>query len=472
MLTTIPSGSRWCALDATFEGAFSDRYPGVWAPVPWIAEDRPHLIQMAGSDRFVHVVVETPSACFCTAVHAHTDSHQLRADLPTFQGHPRVLSIPDEELQHGATLRDGDVVIEIVNSGRRVRPFHLGVWGFFASVFIAREQGTKGIGLLFGLHYAAVMCGAGTPEAPSPDSSEARTIRSRLGRGRRSRSRSPSGSQPGFSFFPLDVRRSAIPPIVPLHMWHPSPPAEDRCFGTFPGIQGEMTVRTLCPVSGLSEPSFVSIESAWSQIVDCSQSHCGRWTNSFLPARGVRHQGSLTVLPACPPPFVSIVVQGRGVSRAVLVPQFATLPQLQFVARLCAVGQAISDVTTTPGASSSDRRRPLCLRNGDCIGLSDAAHSREGGLSARLQIVIPTLRFVPPHGPCHLLLSWEALQGFGSPLHVILRGGTWWDPVRCSFCDALGEPMRGTWIPGSVGLPARSPSDQPRSSLGGPCLLY
>ena len=222
-------------------------------------------------------------------------------------------------------------------------------------------------------------------QRPSPDSSEARTIRSRIGRGRRSRSRSPSGSQPGFSFFPLDARRSAIPPTVPLHMWHPSPAAAGRCFGTFPGIQGELTVRTLCPVSGLSEPSFVSVTSEWSQIVDCSQSHCGRWTNSFLPARGVRHQGSLTVLPACPPPFVSIVVQGRGVSRAVLVPQFATLPQLQFVARLCADGQAVSDVTTTPGASSSDRRRPLCLRHGDCIGLSDEVRSREGGLSARLQ---------------------------------------------------------------------------------------
>ena len=165
LLTTIPCGSWWCALDATFEGAFSDRYPGIWAPVPWIAEDRPHLIQMAGSERFVHVVVETPTACFCTAVHAHTDSHQLRADLPTFQGHPRVLSIPDEELRHGATLRDGDVVIEIVNSGHGVHPFNFGVWGLFASIFLARGQGLGGIGLLFGLHYATVLCGAGTSEA-------------------------------------------------------------------------------------------------------------------------------------------------------------------------------------------------------------------------------------------------------------------------------------------------------------------
>ena len=402
------------------------------------------------------MVVETPSACFCTAVHAHTDSHQLRADLPTFQGRPRVLSIPDEELQNGATLRDGDVVIEIVNSGRRVRPFHFGVWGVLTSAFLIREQGAKGIVLLFGLHFAAVTFGAGTPEAPSPDSSEARTIRSRLGRGRRSRSRSPSGSQPGFSFFPLDARRSAILPIVPLHMWHPSPAPEDRCFGTFPGIQGEMTVRTLCPVSGLSEPSFVPVESAWSHFVDRSQSHCGRWTNSLLPARGVRHQGSLTVLPACPPPFVSIVVQGRGDPRAVLVPQFATLPQLHFVARLCADGQVVSDVTITPGASSSDRRRPLHLRNGDCIGLADAANSREGGLSARLQYrdTHSALSAASWALPFTLELGGSARFWFAArkdPSHVILRGGTWWDPVRCSFCDALGEPMRGTWIPALSG---------------------
>ena len=254
LLTTIPRGSRWCALDATFEGAFSDRYPGSWAPVPWIAEDRPHLIQIADSDRFVHVVVETPTACFCTAVHAHTDSLQLRADLPTFQGYPRVLSIPDDELQQGTTLRDGDVVIEVVDSGRRVSPIRLGVLGLIATVTHLRWRGSGGLGILYSLHYAALLCAAGPSDAPSPDSSEARTIRSRIGRGRRSHSRSPCGSQPGFRFFPQDARRSVPPSVVPLHMWHPSPTAENRCFGAFTGTQGELVVRTMCPVTGQSGP--------------------------------------------------------------------------------------------------------------------------------------------------------------------------------------------------------------------------
>ena len=456
MLTTIPRGSRWCALDATFEGPFSERYPGIWTPVPWIAEDRPHLILMAGSERFVHVVVETPTACFCTAVHAHTDSQQLRADLPSFQGRPRVLSIPDEELQYGTTLRDGDVVIELVNSGFQAHPISLPVWGLLASILQVRMRHFGCIALLLSFRYAVAMSEAGPPEAPSPDSSEARTIRSRLGRGHRSRSRSPGSSQPGFSFFPLDARRANAPPTLPVHMWHPSPPAARCCFGTFPGIQGELTVRTLCPVSGLSEPGFASVASEWSQIVAPSQSHCGRWTDSFLPVRGVRHQGSLTLLPASPPPFASIVVQGRGVSRAVLVPQFATLPQLRFVAQQGTDGLAPVDVTTSPGISSSDRRRPLCLRNGDCIGLSGADQGREGGLSVCLQYrdTQAALSAASWALPFTLELGGSARFWFAArrdPSHVILRGGTWWDPARCSFRDALGEPMRGTWIPALSG---------------------
>ena len=268
--------------------------------------------------------------------------------------------------------------------GYLVHPVSLPALGLLASIIHCRMPTVGGIALLFSLHYAVATSDAGPPEAPSPDSSEARTIRSRLGRGHRSRSRSPGRSQPDFCFFPLDARRSLAPPTVPVHMWCPSPSVERRCLGTFPGAQGEMTVRTLCPVSGLSEPYFVSVESEWSQIVDPSQSHCGRWTDSFLPVRGVRHPGSLTVLPVSPPPFASIVVQGRGVSRAVLVPQFATLPQLRFVAQQATDGLTPVDVTTSPGISNSDRRRPLCLRNGDCVGLSGTDQSREGGLSVSL----------------------------------------------------------------------------------------
>ena len=113
LLTTVPRGSRWCALDSTFEGAFADRYPGIWTPVPWIAEDRPHLIQISPSDGFVHVVVETPTACFCAAVHARTERQQLWADLPSLRHPPDVLSIPAEELDTGTTLRPGSRSVAI-----------------------------------------------------------------------------------------------------------------------------------------------------------------------------------------------------------------------------------------------------------------------------------------------------------------------------------------------------------------------
>ena len=456
LLTTIPRGSRWCALDATFEGAFSDRYPGCWAPAPWIAEDRPHLIRIADSDRFVHVVVETPTACFCTAVHAHSDSLQLRADLPTFQGYPRVLSIPDDELRQGTTLRDGDVVIEVVGSGHRVSSIRLGVLGPIVMVTHLRWRGFGGLGILYSLQLAALLCAAGPPDAPSPDSSEARTVRSRIGRGRRSHSRSPCGSQPGFRFFPQDARRSIPPSVVPLHMWHPSPSAEDSCFGTFGGMQGELVVRTMCPVTGQSGPCRVPVEAGWPQLVESCQSHCGRWTDSFISVRGSGHKGSLTVLPACPPPFSSVVIQGRGILRAVLVPQLVTLPQLCFIAQHREGGHDAVVVTTTPGVYSSDRRRPLLLRNGDCIGLSSDADGREGGLSAWSQYRDPqdALSAASWALPFVLELGGSARFWFAArrdPSHVILRSGTWWDPVRCSFRDAQEEPMQGTWIPALSG---------------------
>ncbi|CAE7241055.1 unnamed protein product, partial [Symbiodinium microadriaticum] len=129
LLTTVPRSSRWCALDSTFEGVFVDRYPGIWTPVPWIAEDRPHLIQVSSSAHLVHVVVETPDTCFCAAVQAHTERQQLWADLPTLRRPPRVLSIPDAELELGTTLRDGDVVVEPPSAAVRGHPLQWGLLG-------------------------------------------------------------------------------------------------------------------------------------------------------------------------------------------------------------------------------------------------------------------------------------------------------------------------------------------------------
>ena len=162
------------------------------------------------------------------------------------------------------------------------------------------------------------------------------------------------------------------------------------------------------------------------------------------------------MLPVCPSPFVSVVIQDGGISRAVLVPQFATLPQLRCAAQQREDGHDAVAVTTTPGVISSDRRRPLCLRNGDCIGLPGGTHSREGGLSACVQYrnTQEALSAASWALPFTLELGGSARFWFAArrdPSHVILRSGTWWDPVRCSFRDAQGEPMQGTWIPALSG---------------------
>ena len=247
LLTTIPRGSRWCALDATFEGPFSDRYPGSWAPVPWVAEDRPHLIQIAASDRFVHVVVETPTACFCTAVHMHTDGQQLRADLPTLQGFPRVLSVPDDELQSGTTLRDGDVVVEDLSLGSSTCPLS---WALLGILVGSRSSGwfwLGGAGLIFACPGAILPCAASNTDAPSPDSSEARTIRSRIGRGPRGRSRSQPGPQPSFSFFPLHTRRAICHPLCLCIYGTLSPRILADALAVLPVVR----VRSLCAPSAL-----------------------------------------------------------------------------------------------------------------------------------------------------------------------------------------------------------------------------
>ena len=170
----------------------------------------------------------------------NTDRGQLRADLPSIDGRPRVLSVPDAELMAGTMLRDGDVVIEVPSVGSR--RCLLG-WCLLSLVLGGRSPSwlwAGGLGLFLSGYWDVLPCDASSHEAPSPDSSEARAIRSRLGRGRRSRSRSRSGPRPGFTFFPVDARRAFVHPPVPLHMWHPEP----RCRAVVSPTQKTDQVRS------------------------------------------------------------------------------------------------------------------------------------------------------------------------------------------------------------------------------------
>ncbi|CAE7336457.1 unnamed protein product [Symbiodinium sp. CCMP2592] len=105
-----PAGSRWRALDYTFDGDFSLHYPGRWVPVPWIAQDHAHLVLLPEDPSRVNVIVEADGHCWCALVTAVTDAWQLWTELPSISSQPRVLGVPHQELRQGTTLRSGDVV--------------------------------------------------------------------------------------------------------------------------------------------------------------------------------------------------------------------------------------------------------------------------------------------------------------------------------------------------------------------------
>ncbi|CAE7745889.1 unnamed protein product, partial [Symbiodinium necroappetens] len=109
-LTKIPARARWSALASTFEGEFSQRYPGRWIPAPWVADDRPHLVLQPSQIDRAHVIVEDGVHTFCADVRAETDAYMLWEDLPALGSQPTVLSVPMPTLRAGTHVRTGDVI--------------------------------------------------------------------------------------------------------------------------------------------------------------------------------------------------------------------------------------------------------------------------------------------------------------------------------------------------------------------------
>ena len=122
-LTKIPARTRWSALASTFEGEFSQRYPGRWIPAPWVADDRPHLVLQPSRLGRAHVIVEDGGRTFCADVRAATDAYTLWEDLPALASQPVILSVPMPTLRAGTHVRTGDIIyVAERNSAPRGNP--------------------------------------------------------------------------------------------------------------------------------------------------------------------------------------------------------------------------------------------------------------------------------------------------------------------------------------------------------------
>ena len=112
----MPAPGHWDALARTFTGAFADRYPGAWVPVPWAFDNEVHLCLQAPDPLHCNVIVETTHVGErgptlrgrCLTVNTRATEETLGHLLQVEPWRLQVLGVGAEA--SWPILRDGDVI--------------------------------------------------------------------------------------------------------------------------------------------------------------------------------------------------------------------------------------------------------------------------------------------------------------------------------------------------------------------------
>ena len=165
----MPPPAFWSATTQAFYGRFSQKYPGQWAPVPWICADEVHLCQRATSVDSCTVILEpaaTPQCqCLTVPTWATYTTVQQACQAPVSQiwllGWPRDDCLPP--------LRDGDIFHYTISPA--YRGSHISLLISFGIGLLSPGTGGRGTSLAIAAGLiASLFVGIGATPPPVPDS--------------------------------------------------------------------------------------------------------------------------------------------------------------------------------------------------------------------------------------------------------------------------------------------------------------
>ena len=331
-LATVPAGEAWDPLAYSFTGSFVHDHPGRWTPIQWTTAIPPQLLLVSEVAALANVVVSTPEGRRVRTAPRFVAREDLAQALELVPFPLTVGGVPDLTLDQGVELRNGGVIFGssvVASSGHTFRPAAAHSVASLALLghLMLHPRSVLATGILVWLYPSLVSGGGGASsedELLSLDSDDARTVRTRSG---------PRSRSPNRRIFPRVRRGFSGRTAIPTHLWDPTAPAGTCCFPGFAPIGGQLSLRTLCPYTGWSEPRMVRHNLPWSFLENFGAGHCGRWANHFAPVGCAGRRGSLVLVPISSEPFATVLLHGHGPVRPVVVPRSITPAQFQHLTK-------------------------------------------------------------------------------------------------------------------------------------------
>ncbi|CAE7029478.1 CPK2 [Symbiodinium sp. CCMP2592] len=417
---------RWSAAQATILGDDTPFAEGRWTPCVGHQGVIPWLLFQATEPSQVHVI-RTHSCTECVAVNRDA-AYDMWID--GFQVRP-----PTARPEKITRVREGDWWIKAVASGGGLVSGASKGFRFFLLLAIS-------------LYLPAGLAASSSEGCRSPDSSEARTIRSRGRWDARSRSRSP----PSVAHFPPRIDWTDGEPFILHAGWRlhegDGLTAFDQCYLR----PDQATVRTLCPILGWSAAEAADLGRSWTYFDRIGQRFCGSWCTRFFPVRGVRPLTEVVLAPVAPCGLATVIIHTLDETGAFLLPVDTTPAAIQAAAAIRSPQVRSWHLMLPPALRAVHEHQVIRLRNGDLFGLQPCPG--QPGYSPR-----PTLHF-PSLEVARQVASWSLPFRFDTGdtatfwttssrvgRSVTVRGGGIWDPRGPTFRSPNGQQMLGSWVP-------------------------